>query len=45
MRLKLDSPGDFSMILDIPVKIKPDREFKAELAKICGPEMMEVLGS
>ena len=45
VRLKLDSPGDFSMILDIPAKIKPDREFKAELAKICGPEMMEVLGN
>ena len=45
VRLKLDSPGDFSMILDIPIKIKPDREFKAELAKICGPEMMEVLGN
>jgi DNA polymerase-3 subunit alpha len=45
VRLRLESARDFSVILDVPTKVRPDREFKAELARICGPDMMEVLGS
>ena len=45
VRLRLESARDFSVILDVPAKVRPDREFKAELARICGPDMMEVLGS
>ena len=45
VRLRLENSRDFSVILDIPAKVRPDREFKAELTRICGPDMMEVLGS
>jgi DNA polymerase III subunit alpha len=45
VRLRLESSRDFSVILDVPSKVRPDREFRAELTRICGPDMMEVLGS
>jgi DNA polymerase-3 subunit alpha len=45
VRLRLENSRDFSVILDVPVKVRPDKEFKAEVARICGPDMMEVLGS
>ncbi len=45
VRLRLEKPRDFSVILDVERKVRPDREFKAELEKICGPECMEVLAS
>jgi DNA polymerase III subunit alpha len=43
VRLRLDNPRDFSVILDIAVKVRPDREFRQEVEKICGPECYEVL--
>ncbi len=45
VRLRLEAARDFSVILDVPAKVRPDREFKAELARICGPDMLEVLGN
>ncbi|HWF06947.1 MAG TPA: DNA polymerase III subunit alpha [Bryobacteraceae bacterium] len=45
VRLRLESARDFSVILDVPSRVRPDREFKAELARICGPDMMEELGT
>ena len=46
VRLRLEKPRDFSVILDVPnMKVRPDREFRAEVEKICGPEAMEVLAS
>jgi DNA polymerase-3 subunit alpha len=45
VRLRLESARDFSVILDIPARVRPDREFKAELTRICGPDTLEVLGS
>src|SRR5579883_470464 len=46
VRLRLEKPRDFSIVLDVPnTKVRPDREFRAELEKICGPESMEVLAS
>jgi DNA polymerase III subunit alpha len=45
VRLRLESARDFSVILDVPAKVRPDKEFKAEVARICGPDMMEVLGA
>ncbi len=46
VRLRLEKPRDFSVVLDMPnMKVRPDREFRAELEKICGPESMEVLAS
>ncbi|MGH9592652.1 MAG: OB-fold nucleic acid binding domain-containing protein, partial [Bryobacteraceae bacterium] len=43
VRLRLEKSRDFSVILDVAAKVRPDREFCAELARICGPEAMEVL--
>ncbi len=45
VRLRLESARDFSVILDVPAKVRPDREFRAELTRICGADMMEILGS
>ncbi len=43
VRLRLEKPRDFSVILDVPVKVRPDREFCAEVERICGKEAMEIL--
>jgi hypothetical protein len=32
-------------VLDVTAKIRPDKEFKAEVERICGAEAMEVLAS
>jgi DNA polymerase-3 subunit alpha len=45
VRLRIEKPRDFSVIMDVATKVRPDREFRAELEKICGPEAMEVLAS
>jgi DNA polymerase-3 subunit alpha len=45
VRLRLEKSKDFSVILDVAAKVRPDKEFKNELARICGPEAMEVLAS
>ena len=41
VRLRLESPRDFSVLLDVPAKVRPDREFKTKVEEICGPECME----
>ncbi len=43
VRLKLEKPRDFSVIMDVSTRVRCDREFRSELEKICGPESMEVL--
>jgi DNA polymerase-3 subunit alpha len=45
VRLRLEKPRDFSVVMDVSNKVRPDREFRAELEKICGPESMEILAS
>jgi DNA polymerase-3 subunit alpha len=45
VRLRLEKRRDFSVILDVPAKVRPDKEFCAELARICGPEALEVLAN
>ena len=45
VRFRLELPRDFSVILDVPAKVRPDREFKEALEKICGPDAIEVLAS
>ncbi|MEP7352748.1 MAG: DNA polymerase III subunit alpha, partial [Acidobacteriota bacterium] len=45
VRLKIEKSRDFSVILDVPARVRPDKEFRSELAKICGPEAMEVMAS
>ena len=44
VRLRLESARDFSVILDVPAKVRPDKEFKGEIARICGQDMLEVMG-
>jgi DNA polymerase-3 subunit alpha len=43
VRLRLEKSRDFSVILDVTAKVRPDREFCAEIVRICGSEAMEVL--
>jgi DNA polymerase III subunit alpha len=43
VRLRLEKSRDFSVILDVSAKVRPDKEFRAEVARICGAEAMEVL--
>jgi DNA polymerase-3 subunit alpha len=45
VRLRLENPREFAVTLDIEAKIKPDREFKAEVERICGPDAIEVLAN
>jgi len=45
VRLRLESSRDFSVILDVPTKVRPDKEFKSEIERICGPGMVDILGS
>ena len=44
VRLRLDRAKDFSVTLDVAARVKPDKEFKAEVSRICGPEAMEIMG-
>jgi DNA polymerase-3 subunit alpha len=43
VRLRLEKPRDFSVILDVAPKVRPDKEFCAEVERICGPESVEIL--
>ncbi len=43
VRLRLEKKRDFSVILDVTAKVRPDKEFKAEVARICGAEALEIL--
>ena len=45
VRLRLEASKDFSVTLDVPVKVRPDKEFKGEVARICGPDTLEILGN
>ncbi len=45
VRLRLEKTRDFSVILDVPAKVRPDKEFRAEIARICGPEALEIVAS
>jgi DNA polymerase-3 subunit alpha len=45
VRLRLEKPRDFSVILDVAPKVRPDKEFWAEVERICGPESMEILAT
>src|SRR5437016_11595354 len=45
VRFRLELPRDFSVILDVTVKVRPYLEFKEALEKICGADAIEVLAS
>jgi len=34
-------PRDFSVLLDVPSKVRPDKEFRAQVEQVCGPECIE----
>jgi DNA polymerase-3 subunit alpha len=41
VRLRLEAPRDFSVLLDVAAKVRPDKEFKAAVERICGPACVE----
>ncbi len=41
VRLRLEAPRDFAVLLDVAAKVRPDREFKTALEAICGAECLE----
>ncbi len=41
VRLRLEAPRDFSVLLDVPAKVRPDREFRVAVEAICGAECLE----
>jgi DNA polymerase III subunit alpha len=43
VRFRLEKKRDFSVILDVTAKVRPDKEFKAEVTRICGAEALEIL--
>lgn len=43
VRLRLEKPRDFAVLLDVEARVRPDREFQAEVERICGPEAIEIL--
>ncbi len=45
VRFRLDLARDFSVILDIPAKVRPDREFRKEIERLCGADALEVLAN
>jgi hypothetical protein len=45
VRFRLEKSRDFAVLLDVGAKVRPDKEFQAEVARICGPEAYEVLAS
>jgi len=43
VRLRLESSRDFSLVLDVPQKVRPDTEFRQAVERVCGPESIETL--
>jgi DNA polymerase-3 subunit alpha len=42
VRFRLDYPREFSVLLDVPAKVRPDREFKKAVEQILGtPDCIE----
>jgi DNA polymerase III subunit alpha len=43
VRFRLEYPREFSVLLDVPAKVKPDREFKKAVEQILGSDAIEKL--
>jgi DNA polymerase-3 subunit alpha len=41
VRLRLELPRDFAVLLDVPARVRPDKEFRATVEEICGAEAIE----
>jgi DNA polymerase III subunit alpha len=45
VRLRIEKPRDFAVIMDVTTRVRPDKEFRSEVERICGPEALEVLAN
>jgi DNA polymerase-3 subunit alpha len=45
VRLRLEKARDFAVVIDVTTRVRPDKEFRAEVERICGPESLEVLAN
>ena len=45
VRLRLEKSRDFTVILDIDARVRPDKEFRAEVERLCGPDSLEILAN
>ena len=43
--LRLEAPRDFQLQLGVESRVRPDREFKQEVERLCGSESIEVIAS
>jgi DNA polymerase III subunit alpha len=43
VRLRLELPRDFSVLLDVPARVRPDREFKRQVEELLGADCIEPL--
>ena len=41
VRLRLEAPRDFAVLLDVSAKVRPDKEFRAAVEALCGAECIE----
>jgi DNA polymerase-3 subunit alpha len=41
VRLRLEIPRDFSVLLDVPAKVRPDKEFRNAVSELCGGDCIE----
>jgi DNA polymerase-3 subunit alpha len=41
VRLRLEAPRDFAVLLDVPARVRPDKEFRAAVEAICGTDSIE----
>ena len=45
VRLRLEKSRDFTVVLDIDARVRPDNEFRAEVERLCGPDSLEILAN
>ena len=43
VRLRLEAPRDFSVLLDVTARVRPDKEFRTAVEAICGEACLERL--
>jgi DNA polymerase-3 subunit alpha len=41
VRLRLEMARDFSVLMDVPSRVRPDKEFRARVEQICGSDAIE----
>jgi DNA polymerase-3 subunit alpha len=43
VRLRLEKPRDFAVTMDVALRVRPDKEFLAEVERLCGPDSVEIM--